>query len=34
MDARTAIQWTAEWYADKHRSAHEKCMYQIEKYFG
>ncbi len=33
MDARTAIQWTAEWYADRQRTAHEKCMYQIEKYF-
>ncbi len=34
MDAHTAIQWTAEWYADKHRTAHEKCIGQIEKYFG
>ncbi|MBE2290141.1 MAG: CDP-glucose 4,6-dehydratase [Chitinophagaceae bacterium] len=33
MDARTAIQWTAEWYADKHHTAHEKCMKQIEAYF-
>lgn len=33
MDARTAIQWTAEWYADKHHTAHEKCLTQIEKYF-
>jgi CDP-glucose 4,6-dehydratase len=34
LDARTAIRWTAEWYADKHRSANEKCLGQIEKYFG
>ena len=34
MDARTAIKWTAEWYADKHHTAHEKCMKQIEAYFG
>jgi CDP-glucose 4,6-dehydratase len=33
MDARTAIQWTAEWYADKHHSANDKCMKQIEAYF-
>lgn len=33
LDARTAIQWTAEWYADKHHTAHEKCMAQIERYF-
>ncbi len=33
LDARTAIQWTAEWYADKHHTAHEKCMKQIEAYF-
>jgi CDP-glucose 4,6-dehydratase len=34
MDARTAIRWTAEWYADKHRTAHEKCVEQITEYFG
>ena len=34
MDARTAIQWTAEWYANKDLSAHEKCMQQIKQYFG
>ncbi len=33
MDARTAIRWTAEWYADKQKSASEKCMAQIEAYF-
>lgn len=33
LDARTAIQWTAEWYADKHHTAHEKCMKQIVAYF-
>jgi CDP-glucose 4,6-dehydratase len=34
MDARTAIRWTAEWYADKHNTAHEKCMKQIKAYFS
>jgi CDP-glucose 4,6-dehydratase len=34
LDAKTAISWTAEWYADKGRSANEKCMMQIENYFG
>lgn len=34
MDAKTAIRWTAEWYADKHTSAYEKCLKQIENYFG
>jgi len=34
LDARTAIRWTAEWYADKHNNAREKCMKQIEAYFG
>ena len=33
MDGRTAIQWTAAWYADRHRPAHEKCMAQIADYF-
>jgi CDP-glucose 4,6-dehydratase len=33
MDARTAIRWTAEWYADRHTNAREKCMKQIEAYF-
>jgi CDP-glucose 4,6-dehydratase len=33
MDARTAIRWTAEWYADKHHGAGEKCLQQIEEYF-
>lgn len=33
MDARTAIRWTAEWYANKQTPAHEKCMWQIEGYF-
>ena len=33
MDAHTAIRWTAEWYADKHHGAHEKCMRQIAAYF-
>ena len=34
MDARTAIRWTAEWYADKQTDAHQKCMKQIAAYFG
>jgi len=34
LDASTAIGWTAEWYADKQRTAHEKCTEQIENYFG
>jgi CDP-glucose 4,6-dehydratase len=34
MDARTAIRWTAEWYANKHQTAHEKCMAQIQAYFA
>lgn len=34
LDAHTAIQWTAEWYADKAQSAHDKCMQQIQQYFG
>ncbi len=33
MDARTAIRWTAEWYANKYQTAHEKCLAQIEAYF-
>lgn len=34
LDARTAIEWTADWYADKGNDAHEKCMMQIKQYFG
>lgn len=34
MNAHTAIKWTAEWYANKHHTAYEKCMQQIEEYFG
>jgi CDP-glucose 4,6-dehydratase len=34
MDARTAIRWTAQWYADKHHNANEKCLAQIKNYFG
>ena len=34
LNATTAIQWTADWYADKERDAHTKCMAQIEQYFG
>lgn len=34
MNATQAIQMTADWYADKENAAHEKCMRQIENYFG
>lgn len=34
LNARTAIEWTADWYADKENNAHAKCMMQIGKYFG
>lgn len=34
LDARQAIEWSAQWYADKSRNAKEKCSKQIEKYFG
>lgn len=33
MDASKAIKWTAEWYAARHKSGHDKCMAQIEAYF-
>jgi CDP-glucose 4,6-dehydratase len=33
LDAEAAIQWTAQWYADK-RPAKEKCAEQIARYFG
>lgn len=34
LDARSAIEWTAQWYADKSTSAYDKCMQQIRNYFG
>ncbi|HXS37817.1 MAG TPA: CDP-glucose 4,6-dehydratase [Flavipsychrobacter sp.] len=34
LNAVKAINWTAGWYADKQHSAHEKCIQQIENYFG
>ncbi len=34
LDAKTAIEWTAKWYANKEQSANEKCMDQIKAYFG
>lgn len=34
LNATTSIQWTADWYADKENSAHDKCMAQIKEYFG
>ena len=33
LDAITAINWTANWYADTTTSAREKCQRQIEHYF-
>ncbi|NDC43314.1 MAG: CDP-glucose 4,6-dehydratase, partial [Chitinophagia bacterium] len=33
LDARTAIHWTATWYADTTTPAHEKCLAQIKQYF-
>lgn len=33
LNASTAIEWTADWYADK-RPAGEKCVDQINRYFG
>jgi len=33
LSARQAIQITADWYANKSLSAHEKCMQQISDYF-
>lgn len=33
LDAKSAIGWTADWYADK-RSAAEKCREQINAYFA
>lgn len=33
LDARTAIRWTAQWYAERHKSAFDKCLEQIEGYF-
>lgn len=33
LAATTAIQWTAEWYADQTISAESKCDSQIQKYF-
>lgn len=34
LDAELAIKWTAEWYANKQLNAHEKCLQQINIYFG
>jgi CDP-glucose 4,6-dehydratase len=33
LDAITAINWTANWYADSQTAAREKCQQQIEQYF-
>ncbi|HYD21092.1 MAG TPA: CDP-glucose 4,6-dehydratase, partial [Flavipsychrobacter sp.] len=34
LDARAAIRMTADWYADREHTAHEKCMSQVKEYFG
>lgn len=34
LNATTAIRWTADWYANRENTAHEKCMQQIESYLG
>ncbi|RQO31562.1 CDP-glucose 4,6-dehydratase [Taibaiella sp. KBW10] len=34
LNALQAIQWTADWYADKTRPATEKCIQQIDQYFA
>jgi CDP-glucose 4,6-dehydratase len=34
LDAKTAIKWTAEWYANTLQAAPEKCLAQIKQYFG
>lgn len=34
LNAATAIQWTADWYANKADDAHTKCLQQIKNYFG
>jgi CDP-glucose 4,6-dehydratase len=34
MNALSAIQWTADWYADRSAKPQVKCMSQIENYFS
>lgn len=34
LNAEQAIRWTAEWYADRHSSAADKCRAQTEAYLG
>lgn len=34
LSAHSAIQWTAEWYADKERTAAEKCRAQISRFLN
>jgi len=34
LNAQQAIEWTAEWYADKERTAAEKCCAQLEAYMA
>jgi CDP-glucose 4,6-dehydratase len=34
LNATHAIEITADWYADKENTAHEKCMRQIQEYFA
>lgn len=33
LNATEAIEWTAKWYADRSKTATEKCREQIEEYF-
>lgn len=34
LTANEAIEWTADWYANKEEDANIKCLNQIKKYFG
>jgi CDP-glucose 4,6-dehydratase len=34
LDAQKAIEWTAAWYADRNRSASDKCQDQIGTYLN
>ena len=34
LNAVQAIEWTAQWYADRHTGAADKCMNQIKRYFS
>ncbi|MCD6064187.1 MAG: CDP-glucose 4,6-dehydratase [Flavipsychrobacter sp.] len=34
LDAKTAIEWTADWYANRDDDANTKCLQQIKQYFS